>query len=165
MNPLEGLRETGGLPFFLPKGALTHNPEGAVVLPAAIVRSPRGIAAAAAASRQCHSICGCCCHRLRDWTNTVVTCAAIYPTACANLPLAALPQRWAVRSHRPFSLLDYIAGLIYKPKGVTDPKDAFAHLDKLIPSRENAFLLRDRSFEERAVVEGYHIKADTPDGK
>ena len=27
-----GLRETGGPPFFLPKGALTHHPEGAVVL-------------------------------------------------------------------------------------------------------------------------------------
>ena len=24
-------------------------------------------AAAAAASRQCHSTCGCCCHRLRSW--------------------------------------------------------------------------------------------------
>ena len=30
-----------------------------------IVRSPRGIAAAAAASRQCYSTCKCCCHRLR----------------------------------------------------------------------------------------------------
>ena len=39
---------------FFPKGALTHHPEGAVVFPAEIVRSPRGIAAAAAASRQCH---------------------------------------------------------------------------------------------------------------
>lgn len=32
LNPLGGLRETGGLPFFSPKGALTHHPEGAVVL-------------------------------------------------------------------------------------------------------------------------------------
>ena len=32
LNSLEGLRETGGPPFFLPKGALTHHPEGAVVL-------------------------------------------------------------------------------------------------------------------------------------
>ncbi len=30
-----------------------------------IVRSPRGIAAVATASRQCHNTCGCCCHRLR----------------------------------------------------------------------------------------------------
>ena len=44
----------------------------------------------------------------------------------------------------PYFSLDYIAGLIYKPKGVTTPKDAFAHLDNLIPSRENAFLWRDR---------------------
>lgn len=36
-----GLRETGGLPLFLPKGALTHHPEGAVVFPAEIVRSAR----------------------------------------------------------------------------------------------------------------------------
>ena len=34
-------------------------------MPCGIVRSPRGTAAAAAASRQCHSTCGCCCHRLR----------------------------------------------------------------------------------------------------
>ena len=33
LNPSEGLRETGGLPFFLPKGALTHHClEGAAVL-------------------------------------------------------------------------------------------------------------------------------------
>lgn len=32
---------------FFPKGALTHHPEGAVVFPAEIVRSPRGIAASA----------------------------------------------------------------------------------------------------------------------
>ena len=70
-----------------------------------IVRSPRGIAAAAAASRQCHSTCGRCCHRLRDWANTVASTDAISPTACANLPPAALPQKWTVRSHRPFSLL------------------------------------------------------------
>lgn len=44
----------------------------------------------------------------------------------------------------PYFSLDYIAGLIYKPKGVTAPRDAFAHLDRLIPSRENAFLLRKR---------------------
>ena len=44
-------RETGALLFF-PKGALTHHPEGAVVFPAEIVRSPRGIAASADAAGQ-----------------------------------------------------------------------------------------------------------------
>ena len=38
--------------FFIPKGALTHHPEGAVVFPAEIVRSPRGIAASADAAGQ-----------------------------------------------------------------------------------------------------------------
>ena len=78
-----------------------------------IVRSPRGIAASAEASRQCHSTCECCCHRLRrrqipcdgrskSWGRNSLP---PLPPACANLPPAALPQRWTVRSHRPFSLL------------------------------------------------------------
>ena len=63
-------------------------------MPCGIVRSPRGIAASAEASRQCHSTCECCCHRLRDWENTVASPDAIFPTDCANLPPAALSQRW-----------------------------------------------------------------------
>lgn len=43
---------------FFPKGALTHHPEGAVVFPAEIVRSPRGIAASADAAGRCHSPVG-----------------------------------------------------------------------------------------------------------
>ena len=59
------------------------------------------------------------------------------------------PDEWAQYTEArfrewPYFSLDYIAGLIYKPKGVTAPQDAFAHLDSLIPSRENAFLWRDR---------------------
>ena len=49
-----GLRETGGLPFFLPKGALTHHPEGAVVLPAATVRSARRMRLLREPFGQCH---------------------------------------------------------------------------------------------------------------
>ena len=42
---------------FFPKGALTHHPGGAVVFPAEIVRSPRGIAASAdAAGQGCISV-------------------------------------------------------------------------------------------------------------
>ena len=32
--------------------------------------------------------------------------------------------------------------LIFKPKNVTTYQEAFAHLDQLIPRRENAFLFR-----------------------
>ena len=94
-----GLRETGGLLFFLPKGALTHHrvgtnsisfapPQAAGLIHSVVPPFPTksatlwepfcggGIAcgnralceadaAAAAASRQCHNTCGCCCHRLR----------------------------------------------------------------------------------------------------
>ena len=147
MNPLGGLRETGGLPFFLPKGALTHHrvgtnsisfapPQAAGLIhsvvppfptksmtlwepfcgggmPCGIVRSPRGTATAAAASRQCHSTCECCCHHLRRRQISCVERSKSWgrnslpplPPACANLPPAALPQRWTVRLHRPFSLL------------------------------------------------------------
>ena len=35
-------------------------------------------AAPAEASRQCHSTCECCCHRLCDWANTVASTDAIF---------------------------------------------------------------------------------------
>lgn len=38
--------------------------------------------------------------------------------------------------------LDYVDTLIFKPKHVTIYQEAFAHLDQLIPCRENAFLFR-----------------------
>ena len=66
INIVRGAFGQPSVPFLLSRrGALTHHPEGAVVFPAEIVRSPRGIAASAEASRQCHSTCGRCCHRLR----------------------------------------------------------------------------------------------------
>lgn len=40
---------------------------------------------------------------------------------------------------------DYINGLIFQPKGVTAAKEVFSHLEHLIPSRENAFLLSKRN--------------------
>ena len=59
LNPLGGLRETGGLPFFLPEGR-TYSPprRGGSTCRWQAVRSPRGIAAVATASRQCHITCG-----------------------------------------------------------------------------------------------------------
>ena len=109
-----GLRETGGLPLFSPVRAhlLTTCKTGGG-MPAASCALRGGIAAAAAASRQCHSTCECCCHRLcrrqiscversKSWGRNSLP---PLPPACANLPPAALPQRWTVRSHRPFSLL------------------------------------------------------------
>ena len=67
-NGWEVSGKPGAFLFFIPKGALTHHllKQAVVALPlVGHVRSPRGIAAAAAASRQCHSTCKCCCHRLR----------------------------------------------------------------------------------------------------
>ena len=40
--------------------------------------------------------------------------------------------------------MGYINSLIYKPKGVVSPQEAFSHLTQLIPCRENGFLLRKR---------------------
>lgn len=51
--------------FFSCKGALTHHPKGQWYLPLASRALCEADAAAAAASRQCHNTCGCCCHRLR----------------------------------------------------------------------------------------------------
>lgn len=47
-------------------------------------------------------------------------------------------------SEWPYFNQQYIWGLIYKPKGVTSPQEAFAYKKKLIPSKANAFLLRER---------------------
>lgn len=40
--------------------------------------------------------------------------------------------------------LAYIKNLIYTPKGVVSPGEAFSHLSRLIPCPENAFLFRKR---------------------
>ena len=82
---------------FFPKGALTHHPEGAVVFPAEIVRSPWGIAASADAAGQ-----GCISFKLPALSMQsargaileapiygVVYCHPISPPACLNLPPAA----------------------------------------------------------------------------
>lgn len=50
----DALRATGALLFF-PKGALTHHPEGAVVLPAATVRSARRMRLLREPYGQCHT--------------------------------------------------------------------------------------------------------------
>ena len=49
-----GAWETGRPVSFIPKGALTHHPEGAVVLPAAIVRSARRMRLLREPYGQCH---------------------------------------------------------------------------------------------------------------
>jgi len=88
------LRATGALLFF-PKGALTHHPEGAVVLPAATVRSLRGMRLLREPYGQCH-ITPCCCHCPRSWcavrTHEYRRFNRRYSTNCpqTNLPLAAL---------------------------------------------------------------------------
>ena len=50
-----GAWETGRPVSFIPKGALTHHPEGAVVLPAATVRSARRMRLLRKPYVQCHS--------------------------------------------------------------------------------------------------------------
>lgn len=49
----------------------------------------------------------------------------------------------------PYFNLEYIDGLIYKPKGIISSEQAFSHLRTLCPSRENAFLLRKQYEEEQ----------------
>lgn len=43
----------------------------------------------------------------------------------------------------PYFNLPYIDSLIFKPKGITPPEEAFAHLRQLVPRKECAFLFRD----------------------
>ena len=44
----------------------------------------------------------------------------------------------------PYFSLEYIDGLIFKPKGVVTAKEAYSHLDTLVPSAANAFLFNKR---------------------
>lgn len=37
----------------------------------------------------------------------------------------------------------------YRPKGIISPEDAFLFMDKLIPSKENAFLFRNNPYIRR----------------
>ena len=77
--------------FFIPKGALTHHPGGAVVFPLEIVRSPRGMRLLRQPDGQCHIsadllslstqlVCG------TRSQNTVALTDGIPPTARTNLP-------------------------------------------------------------------------------
>ena len=81
-------------------------------MPYGIVRSPRGISLSAESDRQCH-ITAVLLSSSAQTANSLRRAQRIgdrnslplLPPACANLPPAALTQRWTVRSHRPFSLL------------------------------------------------------------
>lgn len=42
---------------------------------------------------------------------------------------------------------EHIAGLVYRPKGVTAQTEVFAHLDKLIPHQNNAFLFSKQNHQ------------------
>ena len=98
-----GVRENGRPVSFVPKGALTHHPGGAVVFPLETVRSPRGKRLLRQPDGQCHIsadllslstqlVCG---KRLQ---NTVALTDAIPPTARTNLPPAALSAAMTLSS-------------------------------------------------------------------
>ena len=77
--------------FFSRKGALTHHPEGAVVLPAATVRSARGMRLLREPPDNATTPAGaavivCAGHNCFHFGNSLLP-------ACGNLPPAALPQR------------------------------------------------------------------------
>ena len=48
-------------------------------------------------------------------------------------------------SEWPYFNDEYIADLIYKPKGVVTNEEAYAHIKKLVPKKENAFLFNKRN--------------------
>lgn len=48
-------------------------------------------------------------------------------------------------SEWPYFNDEYIADLIFKPKGVVTTEEAYAHIKKLVPKRENAFLFNKRN--------------------
>lgn len=48
-------------------------------------------------------------------------------------------------SEWPYFNDEYIANLIYKPKGVVTNEEAYAHIKKLVPKKENAFLFNKKN--------------------
>ena len=60
-----GLRKNGGLPLFSPEGRTYSPPRRGGGISCGNRALCEANAAAAAASRQCHSTCECCCHHLR----------------------------------------------------------------------------------------------------
>ena len=90
------------LSFFPVKGALTHHPEGAVVLPAATVRSARRMRLLREPPDNATSPAG---------AGVIICASGISPAfnavqlsdACANLPPAAFSQLWTELLPRPFS--------------------------------------------------------------
>ena len=48
-------------------------------------------------------------------------------------------------SEWPYFNDEYIADLIYKPKGVVTKEEAYSHIKKLVPKKENAFLFNKRN--------------------
>ena len=101
-----GYDETGGLPLFSPEGR-TYSPprRGSGTCRWQAVRSPRGIAAAAAASRQCHSTYGRCCHRL---CRRQIPCdkrrelGQKFSTLCCRLPAQTCHRQLCRRDGRAF---------------------------------------------------------------
>ena len=58
--------------------------------------------------------------------------------------------RHAITMNTEYTLtVEDIQAEAFHPKGITDPAEAFAHLDRIVPSGENAFL-----FDRR--LRGYH---------
>lgn len=56
----------------------------------------------------------------------------------------------------PYFNMEYIHGLIYRPKGVTEPEEAFAFMDKLTPSLKNAFYLGTSNYKySMRIAHGY----------
>ena len=95
-----------GLSFFVPEGR-TYSPprRGSGTCRWQAVRSPRGIAAAAAASRQCHSTYGRCCHRL---CRRQIPCdkrrelGQKFSTLCCRLPAQTCHRQLCRRDGRAF---------------------------------------------------------------
>ena len=97
-----GVRETGRPVSFVPKGALTHHPEGAVVFPSETVRSARRMRLLREPYGQCHISSKLLSLSTQSARNFQFGSPfygrairpPILPPACENLPPAVLSQLW-----------------------------------------------------------------------
>ena len=100
----EALRETGVLPFFIPKGALTHHLRSRRWYPSFV-----GPCALRGGCGSCGSLQTMPHHLRVQLSSSAVLKVGWFKmnqttfAPCENLPPAALPQIWTVLAARPFS--------------------------------------------------------------
>ena len=124
----------GAFLFFSRRAHLLTTPKGRWYFLRKSCALRGGLRLSAAASRQCHSTCRVLLSSSAQIRQipSLAKPTLLFRPACANLPPAALPQRWTGSSARPFSLL---RKRNRKRKNEVNEDMAIYHLEAKVVSR------------------------------